>query len=146
MGWSYQDNLDLRLIRAKWEDRGEKLDADESTAWRRCHGLLTRVEIGDYLIYPHQPKRRQFSVVRVEADYDYLPADQSLVLYEDSHRDFRSCRPCSLLTPDSISYDDGIVPPRLRAQLGIMGAFFRPGDQEPFFEFLQRFARGRTPT
>ena len=136
MAWSYHDNLDLRLIKAKWEG-GSELDEDESAAWRRCRRFLTDVEIGDYLIYPNQPVRRQFSVVRVEGGYEYLPVDEALVFYEDSHRDCRSCRPCSLLTPDAISYDDVIVPPRLRAQLGIMGAFFRPGDQEPLFGFLQ---------
>lgn len=130
MGWSYQDNLDLRVIMAQWE-AGQALDEFEDEARWHCRRFLTDVEIGDYLIYPHQPVRRQFSAVRVTGDYDYSPADQAL------DGDFRSCRSCCLLTPEPINYDDAIVPPRLRHLLGTRGAFFSPSDQGLFFEFLR---------
>ena len=58
IGWSKQDNLDLRLLLRKLE-RGEQLDKDEQNA-RRCLGFLTRPNVGDYLLYPHQPQRGQF--------------------------------------------------------------------------------------
>jgi len=129
MGWSYQDNLDLRLIMARW-DAGQELDEDQHETRRHCRRLLTDVKDGDFLIYPHQPVRWRFSVVQVTGDYDYSPADQAL------DGDFRSCRPCRLVTPEPINYDDAIVRPRLRHLLGVQGAFFRPSDQGLFFEFL----------
>ena len=61
IGWSYQDTLDLRLLRRKLEGGGE-LDEDEQRA-RRCLGFLTRVNVDDYLLYPHQPERDTFTVV-----------------------------------------------------------------------------------
>ncbi|MDE0205677.1 MAG: restriction endonuclease [Candidatus Tectomicrobia bacterium] len=137
MGWSYQDNLDLRLIMARLE-AGEELDEDQLEARRHCRRLLTDVKDGDYLIYPHQPVRRHFTAVRVTGDYDYSPADPAL------NGDFRSCRPCSVVTPEPINYNDAIVPARLRHLLGIRGAFFRPSDQGLFFEFLRNLpAAGR---
>ncbi|MDE0205531.1 MAG: hypothetical protein OXP66_05840 [Candidatus Tectomicrobia bacterium] len=129
MGWSYEDHLDLRVIVAQWE-AGQALDAYEDEARKCCRRFLTDVEIGDYLFYPNQPVRRQFAAVRVTGDYDYSPADQAL------NRDFRSCRPCRLLTPKPINYHDAIVPPRPRGLLGVQGAFFRPSDQRLFLEFL----------
>ena len=68
-GWSYQDTLDLRLLRRKLEGGGE-LDEDEQRA-RRCLGFLTRVNVDDYLLYPHQPERDTFTVVQVKGDYHY---------------------------------------------------------------------------
>ena len=129
MGWSYQDHLDLRVIVAQWE-AGQALDAYEDEARKCCRRFLTDVEIGDYLFYPHQPVRRHFTAVRVTGDYDYSPADQAL------SGDFRSCRPCRLVTPEPINFDDAIVPPRLRQLLGVRGAFFSPNNQGLFFEFL----------
>ena len=129
MGWSYRDNLNLRVIKTQWE-AGQALDEDQNGAWRRCRRFLTDVKCGDYIFYPHQPVRRQFSVVRITGKYDYSPRGQAL------NGDFRSYRPCCLLTPEPISYDDEIVPPRLRHLLGTQGAFFRPSAQGLFFEFL----------
>ena len=47
IGWSYQDNLDLRLLLGRIEQE-EQLNEDERDA-RRCLGFLTRVESEDYL-------------------------------------------------------------------------------------------------
>ena len=130
IGWSYKDNLNLSVITERWNS-GQALDEKQHEARKCCGRFLTDVKIGDYLVYPHQPARRRFSVVRVTGQYGYSPADEGI------DGDFRSFRPCLLETPEPIKYDDEIVPPRLRAQLGIQGAFFRPSDSGPFFEFLQ---------
>ena len=50
IGWSWLDNLDLRLLHEKIK-RGEPIDGDEQDA-RRCLGFLTRVNPEDYLLYP----------------------------------------------------------------------------------------------
>ncbi len=69
IGWSYEDYLDLRLLLRKIK-QGETLNEDEQAA-KRCLGFLTRVEVGDYLLYPNQPERGRFSVVQVTGEYDY---------------------------------------------------------------------------
>ena len=69
IGWSYSDDLDLRLLHRKLEE-GDELDEDEQHA-RRCLGFLTRVNADDYLLYPHQPDRGQFTVVQVKGDYGH---------------------------------------------------------------------------
>ena len=51
IGWSSQDNQDLRKIRDK------RAQSDDERWARKCLGFLTRVEIGDRFVYPHQPRR-----------------------------------------------------------------------------------------
>lgn len=127
MGWSWDDKLDLRVIQEKRE-QGEPLDEDQKGAVR-CLGFLNYVNLGDYIIYPHQPKRGEFSVVKITGDYDY--ATDGL---ED---DFRSFRPCSLETPSPVDMYDEIVPSTLRYRLGRPGRFSQVYDSEPFFGFLK---------
>lgn len=132
IGWSYRDNLDLRLIQGKL-NRGESLTPEENDA-KRCLGFLTRVEVGDYLLYPHQPQRGQFSVVQVTGEYGYLNKAEGLG--DDDWSDFRSFRPCSK-TPEAIDMYDEIVPAQLRRRLGRPGRFSKVYNTEAFFMFLR---------
>ena len=128
IGWSYQDNLDLRLLLARIEG-GEQLDDDEQGA-RRCLGFLTRLEMDDYLLYPHQADRGQFTVVQVAGGYEYSNADDGL------NGDFRSFRPCSLTTPEPVDMYDEIVPSQLRYRLGRPGRFSQVYDTAALILFL----------
>ena len=101
MGWSYQDNLDLRLLLGRIK-QGERLDEDERGA-KRCLGFLTRVKLEDYLLFTHQPERGLFSVVQVKDDYEYSTGKDGL------DGDFRSLRACSLKTPEPVDMYDEIV-------------------------------------
>ena len=129
IGWSWENKLDLRLINEKVQ-QGNGLDQDEQAA-KRCLGFLTRPEIGDYLIYPHQPARRQFCVVQVTGEYEYSTEENGI------RGDFRSFRPCSLITPSPVAWDDVIVLSQLRQRLGTPGRFSEVSDTRPFFAFLQ---------
>ena len=123
IGWSYEDRLDLRLILQK----EEQLDEEEQDA-RLCLGFLTRPVIGDYLIYPHQPARRQFCVVEVTGEYDYSTTENGI------KGDFRSFRPCSLKTIEPVDWDDEIVPSQLRRRIGKPRRFSKISDTRSFFE------------
>ncbi len=129
IGWSYEDRLDLRLIKDKI-DQGEALDEHECAA-KRCLGFLTRVAENDYLVYPHQPKRRQFTVVQVTGGYDYSGPEERL------KNDFRSYRPCSLETPHPVSSYDRIVPSQLRHRMGTQARFSEIYDTRSLFLFLE---------
>ena len=129
IGWSYEDNLDLRLLRNKLEQR-KPLDGDEQDA-RRCLGFLTRVKQQDYLIYPHQPRRGMFSVVQVKGEYDYSTKNDGL------DEDFRSFRPCLLEKPNPVDMYDEIVSSQLRQRLGRPGRFSEVYETSSFFKFLK---------
>ena len=129
IGWSYQDNLDLRLLFIRIE-QGKQLDEDERDA-RRCLGFLTRVNSEDYLLYPHQPDRGLFSVVQVKGDYYYSTDKDGL------SEDFRSFRPCLLKTPEPVDMYDEIVPSQLRQRLGRPGRFSQVSDTSSLFIFLE---------
>lgn len=126
MGWSYLAHLDLRLIRDRIE-RGDPLGKTEGEA-HRCVGFLTKVQNGDYLLYPHQPERGCFSVVRVTGEYNYSPDAYSL------NGDFRSFRRCQSLA--DVAMNDTRVPTELRERLGRPGRFSQVYDPAPFFSFL----------
>lgn len=123
IGWSQRDDLDLRIldehIRA-----GRPLDSDQRLA-KRCRPFYTKVAVDDYLLYPHQPERDRFSIVRVTGDYDY----------EQSTDDFRSRRPCEFL--DHVHVRDEIVPSQLRNHLARQGRLFQIRDIRPFALFLE---------
>ena len=123
IGWSYRDDLDLRLIEEK-SQKGSPLDEDEQEA-KRCLGFLQRPVLDDYFLYPHQPKRGQFCIVQVKGGYDYSSEDDSL------DGDFRSFRVCSPITPQSIDMYDEIVPSQLRQRLGKPGRFSEVYDTVP---------------
>ena len=128
IGWSWLDNLDLRLLLEKIEQE-KPLDGNEQAA-RRCLGFLTRVKSEDYLLYPHQPDRGKFSVVQVTGEYDY-----------STDEDFRSFRPCSLKTPKPVDMYDAIVPSQLRHRLGRPGRFSQVYDTAPLLKFLEDLPR-----
>lgn len=129
MGWSWDDTLDLRAIQEKRE-QGKSLDEDQTEAIP-CLGFLRYINLGDYIIYPHQPERGRFSVVKITGDYDYSDATDGL------EGDFRSFRPCSLETPSPVDMYDEIVPSTLRYRLGRPGRFSQVYDSKPFFGFLK---------
>ena len=129
IGWSSEDNQDLRLIRDR-RNQGENLTEEERAA-KRCLGFLTRVEVKDYLLYPHQPERGRFSVVQVTGDYSYS-TDSNV-----PDGSFRSFRPCSLKTPVPVDMYDEIVPSQIRHRLGRPGRFSQVYDTSSFFSFLK---------
>ena len=128
IGWSYRDDLDLRLIHEKKQE--SPLNKDEQDA-KRCLGFFTRPSLDDYLLYPHQPDRGQFCVVQVKGEYDYSAAEDGL------DGDFRSFRPCSLMTAGPVDMYDEIVPSQLRQRLGRPGRFSEVYDTDPLFIFLK---------
>ena len=139
IGWSSEDSQDLRLI---WEtiQQGTPLNASQSKA-RRCLRFYTEVEEGegsDCLIYPHQPERGKFSVVRVTGPYGYSGPQDHL------NGDYRSYRPCSLITPNPVDMYDEIVPPYLRSRLGLQGRIYQPRDPSSFFRFLRDLPKAGT--
>ncbi len=137
IGWSYRDDLDLRKIQEKLK-QGSPLNGDEQAA-QRCLGFLTKPALDDYLLYPHQPTRRKFCVVQVKGEYDYSAAEDSL------NGDFRSFRPCSLMTSKPVDMYDEIVPSQLRRSLGIQGRFYGISDTSPLSIFLEDLPEaGRT--
>lgn len=130
IGWSYADDLDLRsIVAAVTRDEWANLSPARKDAWR-CHGFLDRVSVGDYLAYPHQPTYGEFSIVQVTGEYDYAPAEDSL------NMDFRSFRPCRLLTPTPIDWNDQIVPPLIKRRLGLQGRFYELYDFALFGQIL----------
>lgn len=129
IGWSNRDDLDLRLIQDKLS-KETSLNEDQKNA-RRCLGFLTKVAPGDYLIYPHQPERGQFCVVRATGEYDFLDEEKGL------NGDFRSIRPCSLVTMEPVNTYDEIVSSQLRHRLGRPGRFSEIYNTGPLFEFLE---------
>ena len=131
MGWSSKDTLDLRTIQKK-RDQRESLDEDQKAAVR-CLGFLRYVNPGDYIIYPHQPKRGQFSVVKITGEYDYSDSADGL----GDHLDFRSFRSCSLEKPSPVNMYDKIVPSTLKYRLGRPGRFSQVHDRKTFFDFLE---------
>lgn len=136
-GWSYEDNLDLRKI-VEAIDNGEELNDAQQEA-KRCLPFLTKISHGDILVYPHQPKRGQFSVVEVTDDYDYSPPEEGL------KGDFRSYRPCSLKTQNPIVIYDNIVPAQLRYRLGCPGRFSEMYQTGPFWGVLGNIDKAGTP-
>jgi hypothetical protein len=131
IGWSYSDDLDLRIIRDQvragaWEN----LTEDQKDAWR-CSGFLERVNIDDYLVYPNQPTPGQFCIARVTGNYDYATDANSL------DGDFRSFRPCELVTPTPLLREDRIVPPTIRRKMGLQGRFYQLCDADLFQDLLR---------
>ncbi len=128
IGWSGSDDLDLRAIRQKG---GNSLTELQQEALR-CHGFFDRVNIGDLLIYPNQPKRGKFCIARVTGEYEYAAKEDSI------DGDFRSFRPCELLPPGPIDKSDPIVHPFVRARLGLQGRFYEPSGVDLFLDLVQR--------
>ena len=98
-------------------------------------GFLTRINSGDYLLYPHQPEKGKFSVVQVTGKYDYSTDEDGL------DGDFRSFRPCLLKTPKPVEMYDDIVSSQLRHRLGRPGRFSQVYDTAPLFRFLEDLPR-----
>ena len=107
-------------------DEGRELDQHQAQA-RLCLGFLHKPNCGDYLLYPHQPDRGNFTIVTVAGDYDYATDGD----------DFRSFRSCALVTPDPISVYDPIVPSKLRADLGRQCRFYEIHDTTALALFLR---------
>ena len=129
IGWSSGDNQDLRLVQRK-KELGEPLDENELRS-ERCLGFLMRVNLEDYLIYPHQPARRWFCVVRVEGEHAYSSTNDGI------GGDFRSYRHCVPVTPEPVDMYDDIVPSQLRQRLGLQGRFYQIRDDTPFLVFME---------
>jgi hypothetical protein len=118
IGWSYRADLDLRALRERVRtQKWSQVSPEEQDAWA-CHRFLDDVSVGDYLVYPHQPKYGKFCIAEVTGEYGYLSEEESI------DGDFRSFRPCKLLTPQPIDRYDEIVPPRIRNKLGLQGRFY----------------------
>ena len=132
IGWSSLDRQDLRTIERTLKEGGA-LDADQSAA-RRCLGFLQKPTCGDYLLYPHQPERGQFTIVTVAGEYDFAPVGD----------DFRSFRPCEPVGRNAFSVYDPVVPSKLRSDLGRQGRFYEIHNIVALASFLRdmEFAGG----
>jgi hypothetical protein len=120
IGWSEDDDQDLRKVVSLAQKDWSTLTAVQKDAWR-CHGFLDRATNGDLFFYPHQPRYGKFCIAQISpsnGDYGYDPPSETL------DGDFRSFRPCTLLTPEGIDVQDAIVPPRIRKRLGLQGRFW----------------------
>lgn len=137
IGWSYEDNLDLRKIEQAINN-GDQLNESQRSA-KRCLRFLTKISHGDFLVYPHQPKRGEFSIVEVTGDYDYSPREEGL------QGDFRSFRPCKLKTQQPIEIYDSIVPAQFRYRLGRPGRFSEMYQTGPFWRVLHNIDKAGTP-
>jgi hypothetical protein len=114
LGWSDDESLDLRkLVRASIEELNE-----EQRKARRGKMFLERVQIGDLIFYPHIPERNRLCLVRIAGDYEFLPEERGI------DGDFRSCRPCQLLTPRPLDMRTDI-PLDLRMRLGGKGRIYQ---------------------
>ena len=71
-------------------------------------------------------------MVQVKGEYGYSAAKDGLL-----DGDFRSFRPCSLITTDPVDMYDEIVPSQLRQRLGKPGRFSEVYDTRPLFIFLK---------
>ena len=98
IGWSSNDGLDLgHIVRP-----GAQLDGDQQEAWYG-HGFLDRAVENDLLFYPNVPSYGKFCVARITGKYKFLSHDEGI------DGDFRSSRPCELLTPNGVEKSDLIV-------------------------------------
>lgn len=131
IGWSSDDSQDLRLIQSQLE-QGKYLSEGQSDAWR-CHQFLDNVSDGDYFLYPHQPKRYKFRVVKITGDYEYLDYDNGV------NGDFRSSRACEIVTVNPVDWYDQRVPEKMRRHLGLLGRIHKIWDTRAIHEFLERF-------
>jgi hypothetical protein len=128
IGWSYQDDLDLRLIDNLCRESMALSEAQGKAT--RCLPFLRRVSVGDYLLYPHQPQYGVFAIVRVIGDYGY--SSKSI------EGDFRSFRPCLLETEQPIDWNDDIVPLRLKNLMGLPGRLYELLETAAVEEVLRR--------
>ena len=133
IGWSWLDNQNLRVINRACE-RYEPLDENQQDA-KRCRGFLTRIQVGDYVLYPHQPQRNKFTVVKINGEYDYDAAGGGI------SDDFRSFRPCEPIAQAVDNYDLR-VPSQLRYRLGRPGRFSEVYDTRPFDSFKRDYDAG----
>lgn len=119
MGWSFWDNQDLQAIIDQTNGGNwDRLNGDQQDAWY-CHGFVDRANIGDLFFYPNVPEYGMFCVVRIVGEYHFLPAQDGI------DGDFRSARPCELISKDPIDKLDAIVPPIIRHKLGLQRRFYQ---------------------
>jgi len=128
-GWSYHERLDLRLLAQKAEDK-KSFDNEEDDAYRSIM-FLRNVKINDFLIYPNIPRYGEFVICRVTGEYGF---DEGI---EVTHQDFRSYRPCLLVTPTPINRADRRVPPYIRKRMGLQGRIFRIHEDAEFQMLLK---------
>ncbi len=115
IGWSYSDGLDLQYIINNTS--GGSLNGAQRDAWH-CHGFVDVADTGDFLFYPHVPDYGLFCVVKLLGGYALLPDQDGI------NGDFRSARPCQLMTSEPIDKRDAIVPPVIRHKLGLQRRFY----------------------
>ena len=123
IGWSSANDQDLRKIQKK-VDEGKPLN-EAQVAAKRCLGFLNRVGKEDYLLYPNQPERGRFCIAQVTGKYGYSNADAGI------WNDFRSFRPCELISSEPVAMYDEIVPDQFRQRLGRPGRFSEVYDTGP---------------
>lgn len=143
IGWSYRDDLDLRSLKAandegRWE---EKKDDAWDDAWG-CIRFLTEVEPGDVALYANHPEQGYFGVAKITGSYDYASPNDGL---GEQNADFRSYRPCDLLTPEPVAVTDAIVSPTLRRKLGLRGRLYRIYEIELVENLIAKLSQAGSP-
>ena len=135
IGWSYDNTLDLKMIVDETNiGQWRKLSAPQQAAWY-CHGFIDRALAGDLLFYPHVPERNHLIIVRL-TDGPYRLLDES----EAIEQDFRSARPCEVLTRAPVSMDDAIVPIPVRHKLGLQRRFYELKDEQAVSDLVAKLS------
>lgn len=73
-GWGYGENLDLRKLYEKIDNK-LILDEKEQQAWDRCQHMLVYIKQGDLIAVKNVPTREQFAIARVIGPYDFKIGD-----------------------------------------------------------------------
>jgi Restriction endonuclease len=130
IGWSSDDKLDLiHIIQETNADHWHQLDGDQQGAWY-CHGFMDRAAVGDLLFYPNVPSAGAFCVARVTGEYAFLSQKEGI------DGDFRSSRPCKLLTPHGVNKADPIVPAIIGHKIGLQRRFYQLYVDEDMLEIF----------
>ena len=109
----------------------DSLDGEQKDAWY-CHGFVDVAKDGDLLFYPHVPDYGLFCIVKPVGGYQFVNSEDEI------EGDFRSSRPCELVTPDPINKLDAIVPEVIRHKLSLQRRFYQLNVDPTDIDFLLR--------
>jgi hypothetical protein len=142
-GWSYDDALDPRDLKARLARSGRGSLADEEQKAIARTAFLLDVRPGDYFVYINMPSYGRCTTVRIVDHGGTEP--NSLFQYtphwgDPSQHDFRSMLPCEFLF--DFDRNSEVVHPYLSRRLKLIGAHWTIGDKEKFEELLRNLPAG----
>lgn len=142
-GWSYDDSLDPRDLKARIAHNGWNSLSEEEQKCIAKTGFFLDVRPGDYFVYINMPSYGRCAAVRI-ADHQGIGPDH-LFQYtsewgDPPQHDFRSMLPCEFLF--DFDRNANVVHPYLSRRLKLMGAHWTIGDTEKFEELLRDLHAG----